>query len=554
MKTKRSLINALLVTILIYIGISWVSDFALYNSQKSHFITASDSFIELNSPTNKKALKVIEDKNDLVINTLDLEKKSPQKLNDLWNKEIIQADKKVTKTSRLTGRTFYRAKELSDHKYLIIRHFSKRLWNHHMAYFGLLSIIYVLLAIIINWYIYNYRTKKKYELEAITDNLKKIGEGKEITPMIVHPNDELDPFIQEVKNVEKMVLDNRQHTQLLSRRFKGLVGHLPVGIMLLNDQGNVIMHNQAMSVILGQNISDEIHPFIDDIKTYSLSRMIEHTLRKNKNYHRTLELVSGSKKYVDASVIRIAHSSEDLEHQVIVILYDLTKGKKIEQMQADFVSNVSHELKTPITAINGFVETLQNGAKDNPEDLTKFLNIIENEGKRLNSIVEDILNLSEIDNNDDFSDVFSLKELIDQISTRLQKPMETKNIRLSVNVLGRDQIKSSKTLIEEILNNLLVNAVLYNKEDGSVDVKINHDEVENNLSIEVTDTGIGISDADTDRIFERFYRVDKAHSQEIAGTGLGLAIVSDAVEELNGSIQVDSQLTVGTKFIINIPL
>lgn len=552
MKSKKTLLVSIISAVFIYLFLVLISDMALSSSQSSHFDTASDSYIELRGQ-DAKVKKVILKQNDMKAVTYNI-KATNNEYSDLWNRKIINPDGKITHTSGLTGRDYYKAKQIDNDEYMILHHHSNRLWNHHLAYFTLLSIIYGLLAIIFIRFIYNMRRRKDYEIAMLTDNLKKIGRGDDITSMIVHQNDSLTPLIQAVQQLKNVVSDKDQYAHLLSRRFKGLVGHLPVGVMLLDEQGNVLVHNQAMSVILGHNINEDEHAYIDDIKTYSLSRMIEHTLRKNKNHHKSLHLIGNSDRFVDANVVRIAHSDEDMQRQVIVILYDLTEIKQVEQMQMDFVGNVSHELKTPITAINGFSETLLNGAKDNPEDLDKFLKIINKESKRLNSLVQDILELSQVEDSTDFEDKLSLSELVNNIQEDLAATIEKKQLKLDVQIAGTDTVVSSQLMLEQIINNLVTNAVIYNRPEGSVKINLNHDEVKNTLSINVEDTGIGISDEDIDRIFERFYRVDRSRSQEIQGTGLGLAIVADAVNKLNGSIKVDSQLAVGTKFEINIPL
>lgn len=552
MKNKRNLVISIVVAILVYFGVVYVSDMALSSNQRHHFDRASETYFKLRNQSKKvKSTLLVE--NDMKAITYEVGNKKNAQINDLWNKGTITPNGKVTKTTNFSHRTFYKANQVENNKYLVLEHESARAWTNHFAYFSLLSIIYILIAILIIRIIYVRNRSREYEIALIADNLKKINAGEEINPIIVHDKDSLVPIIQEIHNLNHVVNDKNQNLHLLSRRFKGLVGHLPVGVMLLDDKGNVLIHNQAMSIILGHNIENTEHPFIDDIKTYSLSRMIEKTLRKNKNHHKTVNLINND-KFVDANVIRIAHSDEDMERQVIVILYDLTEFKQIERMQGDFVGNVSHELKTPVTAISGFSETLLNGAKDDPEQLDKFLKIINKESKRLNYLIQDILELSQIKETDEDNDEILLDEVLDNITENLAPQIKEKNLTVNSFVKGPQPIVSSKLLIEQIVDNLMINAVLYNKDGGTIDINLNHDEIKNVLYIDVEDTGIGISDDEIDRIFERFYRVDKSHSQDVEGTGLGLAIVNDAVNKLNGTIKVDSQLTVGTRFEIKIPL
>jgi len=315
-----------------------------------------------------------------------------------------------------------------------------------------------------------------------------------------------------------------------------------------------LMHNQAMASLLDANISNDIHPFIEDVKTYSLSRMIEHTLRKNKNHHREIQLVGNSQKYVDASVIRLIHSREDFDQQVLVILYDLTESRQFERVQVDFVNNVSHELKTPVTSIEGFSETLLGGAKNDPAKLDHFLDIIHSESVRLSELIQDILSLSKVKKDNNKADVVNLRDDVEHILDHQSLSIKKHNLTVKKEFTGNPEVTINKEKVNLVFRNLIKNAISYNKENGEIDIEVHHDDIENRIKLIVKDTGIGISEEDQGRIFERFYRVDRSRSLETGGTGLGLAIVKETLDTLDGDIRVESHQGLGTKFIVDIPL
>lgn len=238
----------------------------------------------------------------------------------------------------------------------------------------------------------------------------------------------------------------------------------------------------------------------------------------------------------------------------VITLHDVTSVKKLEQIRTEFVSNVTHELKTPLTSIRGFVETLKSGAIDDPTVAIKFLDIIDIEAERLYMLINDILQLSEIEGmkKDDNIMENNLSLIIDEVVLILEASASKKNIRLKVDVDPNIIILVNKNRIKQMLINLVDNAIKYNLENGSVFIKAHKSNGKTIISIK--DTGIGISEMHHSRIFERFYRVDKGRSRNMGGTGLGLSIVKHIVNLYSGDIRVISQHGQGTEFIIQLPL
>lgn len=228
--------------------------------------------------------------------------------------------------------------------------------------------------------------------------------------------------------------------------------------------------------------------------------------------------------------------------------------KKLERIRSDFVANVSHELKTPLTSIKGFVETLKDGAIDDKDVAIKFLNIIEVEVERLVRLINDLLYLSEIENAamPILEEKVVVKEVVLEIIELLKIKAEKKNIQLDIKVQEGLEMNIYRDWLKQIFINLIDNAIVYNKENGKVWVTV--EKLDNLIVIKVKDTGIGIPEKEIERIFERFYRVDKGRSRKFGGTGLGLSIVKHIVELYGGKVWVESQEGIGSEFTVTIPI
>ena len=233
----------------------------------------------------------------------------------------------------------------------------------------------------------------------------------------------------------------------------------------------------------------------------------------------------------------------EVEGAVVVIL-DITEREERENLRREFTANVSHELKTPLTSISGFAEIIQNGIVK-PEDIPRFAGNIYMESQRLISLVDDILNLSRLDENGVQlqREDFDLSALCRDVASRL-KPAAKKNGVIITTMGEKAVINGVKSIVDEMVFNLMDNAVKYNKHNGRVTVNVEN--LPEGVTLTVTDTGIGIPQADVDRVFERFYRVDKSHSKEIGGTGLGLSIVKHGAAFHNAKVSLQSTEGQGT--------
>ena len=239
---------------------------------------------------------------------------------------------------------------------------------------------------------------------------------------------------------------------------------------------------------------------------------------------------------------------------VVIIIQDVTEIRKLENMRRDFVANVSHELKTPLTSIKGFVETLKDGGVEDSKIRNKFLDIINIETDRLFYLIQDILALSEIENKKNLKELqtIDIVKVIDDAIELLSEHAIKKDIDIKFYKNSDKVISGDEKWFVQMIINLLDNALKYTPEKGLVEINL-YEEMDN-IIIKIRDTGFGIPKEDLARIFERFYRVDKARTREIGGTGLGLAIVKHIILSLGGSIEVESELGKGTEFTINLPI
>ncbi|HYH02709.1 MAG TPA: ATP-binding protein, partial [Bacillota bacterium] len=253
--------------------------------------------------------------------------------------------------------------------------------------------------------------------------------------------------------------------------------------------------------------------------------------------------------------LRLAPIRDDLNEEirgVVAVIGDYTKLRQLESMRRDFVANVSHELKTPLTSIKGFVETILDGAIEDRETTRKFMTIIYQEAERLNHLIHDLLDISKLESGqmDVKQNEIRLKELIEEVIVSLENRVRDKKLTL-VKEIHAETMQGDEDLLREVIINLLDNAIKYTPEGGTV--RVGCRETQEGLNFYVEDTGIGIPKESISRIFERFYRVDKGRSREMGGTGLGLSIVKHIIERHGGKVKVTSEFGKGSKFLFVIP-
>ena len=342
-----------------------------------------------------------------------------------------------------------------------------------------------------------------------------------------------------------------KHLQLTS-----IVKSISHGILAIDIKGNILLINdiakEMLKCDLKTNVEGSNFKFI--VKDKKILEIFHKYVGSTQNEVIELDLRDNLVYRIKIDPVYL-QNTKHAKIGSIINIEDITDLVKLENMRRDFVANVSHELKTPLTSITGFVETLKINDEIDKATRNHFLDIIEKESNRLKGLIEDILMLSSIENGQDLSyEQVKLFDIFKEVCEITQYIASSKNIEVSydfedeeVHILGiRDNIK-------QIFLNLVDNGIKYTPENGRIQVIQYYDKDKQNIILEFKDNGIGIPKESLNRIFERFYRVDKARSRDIGGTGLGLAITKHMVKSLGGNIEVNSILGVGSDFIVTIP-
>ncbi|WP_154835821.1 two-component system histidine kinase PnpS [Staphylococcus pasteuri] len=344
-------------------------------------------------------------------------------------------------------------------------------------------------------------------------------------------------------------LNNRQKIQ--SNRLKTTLENIPSSVLMIDKHGDIVVANSAYYEVFSPEQSVENKSYIGFIND-PIEKLILESFRTEKVIYEQIEVDINNvhTKYFDVSCVPILSKSKKKLQGMVVVLHDITNIQKLENLRREFVANVSHELKTPITSIKGFAETLIEGAKNDEESLNMFLNIILKESNRIESLVMDLLDLSHIEQQTDIATSYlNLSELAYTTIEHLQNQAQSKNIDIIPEIENDVIFKANEDKIAQVITNLLSNAINYSTNDSEVIVKVYRQGKKVNLQIQ--DFGIGITQEEQKHIFERFYRVDKARSRDSGGTGLGLSITKHIVEAHNGRISVDSQLNKGSTFKVS---
>jgi two-component system phosphate regulon sensor histidine kinase PhoR len=325
------------------------------------------------------------------------------------------------------------------------------------------------------------------------------------------------------------------------------------GLLLLDRQRKIYLSNRAFNEFF--NLQNELRgkTVVEALRLHELDELLGRVESEQQVFGYEFKLPGLSERWLQVNAAVITNSAGEREGTILVF-HDLTRLKQLERQREEFVANVSHELRTPLSLIKGYVETLLDGARDNPEVAERFLKIIERNTDRLDFLIQDLLTISALESGRmklDLSPV-NLWALVEKVFTHLHVKAENKSVTLR-NDLPEFVTQGDANRLDQVLTNLVDNAIKYGRSQGLVTVSGSQLE-SGELEISVRDDGPGIPAEALDRVFERFYRVDKARSREQGGTGLGLAIVKHIVQAHGGEVWAKSDLGKGTTFFFTLPL
>ena len=432
---------------------------------------------------------------------------------------------------------------------------TSRLWM--LLIVGLAA--YFLIAGLISYRLARGLTKP---LEKATQVAKQISRLNYQARVHVDSSDEFGQLAKAINSMADSMQIQMARIQEGETRLKNVLDNMISGVLLIDKAGSIVLMNRTAEDILGYAAVELIGSrFGETNRHQELTRLIGECLDRQQHIRDDLLFYYPVERVLEANLVPVTAGGE--YSGIVIVLHDITAIRRLERMRSEFVANVSHELRTPITAVKGFAETLMSGALDDRETAMAFLKIIYDESDRLNRLIEDTLALSKIESKQSalqFAPI-ELDVFMDGAIGMIEREAASRGIAIERQVDEGLFIEADEDRLRQIVINLLTNAINYTPEGGKVKVTVEafvvqtepgHDD--DLVKITVKDTGIGIPKKDLPRIFERFYRVDKARSRSSGGTGLGLSIVKHLVELHRGTIRVDSVVGAGTSFIIELPV
>ena len=349
-------------------------------------------------------------------------------------------------------------------------------------------------------------------------------------------------------------LKDRQQAQALQiqTQQETLFNSMIEGLLLLDQDSRIQLANRAFIELFGVSADVRGKTVLEVVRQHELDKLIETVAAHKQVLGYELKLGGLSERWLQINAAGV-FNGEGKKQGTILVFHDLTRLKQLERTREEFVANVSHELRTPLSLIKGYVETLLDGAKDNPDVATKFLQTIQRNSERLQFLIEDLLTISELESGRLKMNLQSLRlrSLVDRVLEDFKTQAESRRVELK-NELPDLTARGDSDRLQQVLGNLVGNAIKYGREGGHVKVS---GQLLNGSAIElcVRDDGPGIPNDSLERIFERFYRVDKARSREQGGTGLGLSIVKHIVASHGGKVWAKSELGHGSAFYFTLP-
>ncbi|MBE5822152.1 MAG: cell wall metabolism sensor histidine kinase WalK [Clostridiales bacterium] len=528
---------------------------AEFNNIKSEFEKAIDNQEQVNFIkyfNNDKDIYILDNNLNLIQYSNNIE------LNDSLKQEIISKTKEI-KTNELVKNNKYEYKaEIKDKegniKYYILINQDKSFIELELKEYKLMMYIMILILLSITLICSSIIIQNIMQpIKKLTKNLDEIIEGKTDNIKNITNNkvsNEIYDLADKFKILAQKLNDNLQEISSQKAQTETILLHMSDGVMAFDTFGNLIYKNPSAVRLL--DVDEKETEFDKIFKKLGLNINIEKIIYLQDwttSEHR-LHINDG---YVNM-FFETYKDEEDTIGGVIVLIQDITEQVKLDNMRKEFVANVSHELKTPITSIKSYSEALIENEMDE-EGRNRFLNVISIEAERMARLVRDLLQLSKFDINKDQNKKkeFDLGQLVkrtyDKISIEAQKRGQEVECYVTADV---PKIYADEDGIEQVVLNVISNAIKYTPDYGQIKIYVGF--VYNHAYIKVIDNGIGIPAKDLNRVFERFYRVDKARSRQQGGTGLGLSIAKEIVERNNGSIDITSEVEKGTEVIIRLPV
>ena len=424
------------------------------------------------------------------------------------------------------------------------------IYNHILLLVFMAIFLCGLLAMILSFILAQYFSRP---LQDITAAVQDMARGNLKRRTSYRSDDEMGVLAQAFNEMGQHIEQSMGEVSEVKKRLEALLNNTVNGIVMIGAEGRLTYVNPAAASLLGLHDDFMGRKHVEVISTYELLDMIDQARTSMQAVKRSIVLHTLGARTVEANVVPI-RNEQITSQDILLVLNDITEIKRLEKVRKDFIANVSHELKTPVATISGFAETVLDEGGKNQENVMEFTQIIYDEARRLSLLINDLLELSKLESDESnlHMQTLDLSHLVGENVDRMAKIARLRKIHIEYSQPPKSiAIISDVDAINQILSNLLDNAIKYSMDEGQIEVKL--EELNNRVKISVSDSGIGIPGKEIPRIFERFYRVDKARSRKTGGTGLGLAIVKHLAENLGGQVMVESNLGQGSTFSFTLP-
>lgn len=414
----------------------------------------------------------------------------------------------------------------------------------------LFTIALILIAIVSRYMIRNFTAP----IDNVTETALELAKGNYRARAHENEQERMMPLSHSINILARNLQDITTIREVEEERLKTLIENMGSSLMMIGREGNISIVNRVFLERFGMQIGDVQGKVFRTIGLpKSLEQFIDHVFLTEMPYRQQIKMEVQQELYNKEVYGAPVIGDHGRWLGVVIVMHDITELVRLEQIRKDFVANVSHELRTPITSIKGFSETLLDGAYKDEKMLLSFLEIIYKESNRLQMLIQDLLELSKIEQHGFTVNIMpmGLQDVLIRGAELTGPRLDEKNMSFQVDIERDVEVMGDANRIIQIVTNLITNAITYSPENTTVSIRLKENEKYG--IIEIEDQGIGIEKHEIARVFERFYRVDRARSRNSGGTGLGLAIVKHLVEAHHGRIQVESEVGVGTKMIVMIP-
>jgi two-component system phosphate regulon sensor histidine kinase PhoR len=407
------------------------------------------------------------------------------------------------------------------------------------------SVALALIAIGLAWRLAEALTRRIKALTAFVDTMLDPSSTR---PTLILGDDELGELTRSVARMTPKIAELVSRLSMELTRREAVLASMTEAVLAVDAQLNVTFCNHSFQQAVGDHGAAQGIPLIRMVRDPALFRVLKKVVDTGEPVRQRVQL-SGRSFEVNAALL-----ANSTSRGAIAILHDVSPEEHLERVKRDFIANVSHEFRTPLATIRGYAETLLDGGLEDRKNRRKFVEIIQANGIRLNNIAADLLTLSDLEAGrpEPEPGPIPVADAVISAMRAVEPAARLRGVSLRMGEIPEAVILGYGIRFEQAVLNLLDNAVKFNRENGQVGLDVQR-RADNKVEVSIWDTGVGIPALDLTRVFERFYRVDKARSREVGGTGLGLSIVKHAIEQMNGSITLESTVGQGSRFTITLP-